>query len=252
MAFLLKNTNSALTYLDQLQKVLPDYAWIYYMRARIFFDLGEYSTALELIRQALNCGNNAPGLLQSYILPVIEKRNTCDGRRITSYMWQSVYNHQNEFQVKALINLALELSGFIQQKLNMKRKAMDDYSNAVNYVAVPNCIYRVSPLLIKSGEYDNLLNITRKGIEDSPYDTIVVLYYSLALIQQKQRRLAMKVLKGHQKALKSFVGIRQNFLIRASISLIMLLTTLGKTSGSKAIVELTERLKKRSDCSYLD
>ncbi|HEY5123665.1 MAG TPA: glycosyltransferase, partial [Ignavibacteria bacterium] len=164
VAFLLKKTELSVKYLNELQKVLPDYAWIYYFHGRMYFEQGENNQALLSLQKAIDYGFMAPELLQKFVLPVIEKGNTCDSRRITNYMWQSVYKHNNEFQVKALLHLAFELSGYIYQRIEEQNKAINAYVEAINYVPIPDCIYKVNPLLIQSMEFEKLSEITGKGL----------------------------------------------------------------------------------------
>ena len=222
------------------------------MLGRIYFKRGEYDLALLSLQEALQCALKAPELIQEHVLPVIEKGNTCDARRITSYMWQSALNHKNEFQVKALKNLALELSGEIFRRTGKQAEAIKYYLEAVNNVSIPDCIYRLSPLLIQSGAFDLLAETTAKGVEDSPYDSIVVFYYAYALIQLKQKRDAFRVLSFHQKALKSFVGIRLITLIRIAIYLLLPFVLLWRQPVSMAILSIIKILKKKSETSYLD
>src|ERR1035437_2433910 len=251
VAFLLKKTGLSLKYLNELQKVLPDYAWIYYFHGRIFFEQGENEHALLSLQKAIKCGLDAPELLERFVLPVSEKGNPCDSRRITNYMWQSVYNHNNEFQVKALLHLAFELSGYIYQRIEEQNKAINAYVEAINYVPIPYCIYKVNPLLIQSTEFEKLSEITGKGIANSPYDSILILYKAYALLQLKQKRNAFKILNEHKKALKSFIGVRKIIFIRYSINIILPFILLGKYPGSKIIIKIIRLLKKRSGSTYL-
>jgi tetratricopeptide (TPR) repeat protein len=250
--FLLGNHEIAMRYLNELKNMIPDYAWTHYLVGRICYEQGEYDRALLSLREALQCALRAPELIQEHILPVIEKGNTCDARRITSFMWQSALNHNNEFQVNALKNLTLELSGEILQRTGKQTEAIKHYLEALNNVSVPGCIYKLSPLLIQSGEYDLMAETAAKGVEDSPYDSIVVFYYAYALIQLKKKRDAIKILTLHQKALKSFVGIRLITLIRISICILLPFVIFGRQPSSVAILEVIKILKKRSEVSYLD
>jgi tetratricopeptide (TPR) repeat protein len=251
LSFLLKKTELSLMYLDQLKEILPDYAWIYYLQGRICFKQGEYEKALLLLQRANKCGLKAPELLQKFILPVIEKGNICDGRRITNYMWQPVYNHNNEFQTESLMFLASELSGYIYQITGEPFKALNCYIEAINYIPIPDCIYKANDLLIQSKEFENLLNITTKGIENSPYDSILIFYKAYALIQLHQRMNAFKILNGHRKALSSFLGVRKIRIIRNVITLILLFMLIGKQPDSKIITEMIRMLKKKIIITYL-
>jgi tetratricopeptide (TPR) repeat protein len=251
VAFIVKEAELSLKYLKELQQILPDYAWTYYSEGRIYFGNDEYGLALESLQKAIGCAQKAPELLQKYVLPFIEKGNTCDCRRITDYMWQSVYNHKNEFQITALLHLTFELSGNIYQRINEPNQAINSYIEAINYVPVMDCIYRVNPLLINSGEFQKIIEITTKGIENSPYDSILILYLAYALIQLGQKRKTFKLLNEHKKSLRSFVNVRKTFLIRVSINLILFFLIFGKYPDSKIIIELIKNLKNKLGFTYL-
>ena len=250
-AFLLSKYELSIRYLNELQKLLPDYAWTHYLIGRIYFEQGEYDHALLSLQKALQCVIKSPELIQKYVLPVIEKGNTCDARRITSFMWQSALNHSNEFQVKALKNLALELCGEIFQRTGKQAESIRYYLEAIRNVPIPGCIYKLSPLLIQSNAFDILAEITVKGVEDSPYDSIVVFYYGYALIQSNKKRDALKVLSSHQKALKGFVGVRLIKLTRISIKILLPLIFVSKFLSSRAILAEIKILSSKTEESYL-
>lgn len=245
MAFLLKKNELSLGYLNELEKILPAYAWIYYLRGRIYFEQNENNQALKSLKKSIDYGLKAPELLQQYLLPIVEKGSTCDGRRITDYILQAVYNHNNEFQVKALLHLAYELTGDIYQRIEEQKEATNAYYKAVTFLPIPNCLYKLNLLLIKSKQFEKLLELTEQGIEDSPYDTILIFYKAYTLIHVKQKCNARKVLKEHQKTLKCFKGNRKILFIRLSINIILLSTFLGKQPGAKIIIEIIKSLKKR-------
>jgi tetratricopeptide (TPR) repeat protein len=248
-AFLLQKLELSKKYLNELHKFLPDYAWTYYLEARIYFNQGDNNQALLSLQKAIETGSKHPELLQQHVLPVIEKGNACDGRRVTSYMWQSVYNHDNEFQVKALLHLSFELSGDVYIKLADQNNAVKSYLEAIYHIPVPDCIYKINPLLTVTSEFESILEVTEKGIDNSPYDNILILYKAYALIHLKQKRKAYRILKEHKEALKSFIGVRKFKKLRNSISLILPLIFLSKMLSSKIIIELIEILKKKAKFS---
>ena len=252
MAFLLGRDSEAIAYLAQLDLQLPEYAWIHYLKARIAFKNKEYDNSLVLLSRALACGRDAPELLQKYIMPVIEKGNACDGRRVTNYMWQSVYNHNNEYQVEALFYLSFELAGFLHGLRGEKQKAIDSYLSAVESIPFPDCIHRLSPLLIEAQDYATLSDVTDMGHKDSPYDTIVVLYRAFAMIWSGQRKSAARDLKRHRAALNSFKGIRQITLVRIVISGLIPLLFASRGVSSLMMLKLVNRIKSKSGFTYLD
>jgi tetratricopeptide (TPR) repeat protein len=161
-------------------------------------------------------------------------------------MWESVYNQDNEFQVKALLHLSYELRGDVYIKMGDQSKAAGAYLEAVHKMAVPDCIYKISPLLIGTGDYKTLLKITEEGIDNSPYDNILILYRAYALMYLKQKRKAFLILKEHKNALRCFIGVRKLKKLRLSIILILPLIFLSIPLSSKIINELIGILRKKA------
>ena len=251
VAFLLKKYELSVKYLNELQRILPDYAWVYYLQARIYFENNENDKSLLSLQKAIQCGVKSPELLREYVLPVIEKGNTCDSRRITNYMWQSVSGHKNEYQVSSFFNLAYELTGDIYRNTGDHDKATKAYCEAIKHLPVPDCIYKVNPLLIKAMDFDKLLKITNLGIEDSPYDSILILYKAYALISLKQNRQAYKVLNDHRNAIKSFVGVRKLLILRYSLKILQPFVKIGLPLVQRLIIEMIRVLKQKIGFIYL-
>jgi len=251
LAFLLKRTELSLKYLSVLQEILPDYAWIYYFYGRIYFEREEIDQALKSLRKAEESAIKAPELLMKFVLPIIEKGNPCDNRRITSYMWQSIYKHKNEFQVNTLFYLVFELTGFIYERINDRPKAINAYIQAIENIPAPDCIQRLSPLLIQYQEFEKLAAITEQGLNDSPYDSLLIFYRALSVIRLKKRQLAYRVLDEHQKALKSFVRIRKKTIIRHAIKIILPFVLLGKYPSLNFINVIIKSLKNHGAITYL-
>jgi tetratricopeptide (TPR) repeat protein len=250
LSFLLKKYELSLKYLEELENILPEYAWIYYLKGRIYWERNENDQALSCAKKAIDCSLRSPELLQQFVLPLIEKGNSCDGRRITNYMWQSVYGHINEFQENSLLHLAFELSGNIYHHIGNKGEAVIAYKEAINYVPIPDCIYKLNELLIESMEFETLLEVTDKGIKNSQYDSILILYKAYALIKLNQKKHAIKILKEHKRVLKHFEGVRKIFLIRNSINIINGFLMLNKQLSSKIIIELIRTLKQKLGLTY--
>ena len=246
MAVLLKRNTHYDKYLNDLKEILPEYAWTYFFQGRINYEKGDYENALVLLQKAIECGLDSPELLKKYFMPVIERGNSCDGRRITNYMWQPVYKQNNEYQVEAFLHLAFDLKGQAYQKIGDQEKAIDAYSDAIHNSAVPSCLYRVSPLLVDSGKFEKLSDLAGKEIKNSPYDTILILYKALALVNIKKKSLALKTLSDHRNALKSFLGVRKTTYIKSALILIMTSVLFGRRMSSKVITVFISILKKKS------
>ena len=244
VSYLLKRFEICTKYLIELQKILPGYGWIYYLQGRIFYSQKEYKHAQESLKKAIECCLKSPELLQRYIMPFVDKDLNCDGRRITDFLWQSVYNHSNEYQVRALLHLAYDLSGDIFEKTEMTEEAKNAYYIAIAHNPLPDCIKKVAPLYLRSLEYEKLLEITEKGTADSPYDTIVVFYKACSLIGLNKVRRALEVFKGHRKALKSFKRVRRMVIIQNITALISIVSILNRKLGLKLIIKIIGVLSK--------
>lgn len=247
LSFLLKKSELSLKYFDELEKILPDYAWIYYFRARILLEQNDTDKALQLVRKAIDCGLKSPDLLKQFVLPVIEKGNSSDSRRVTNYLWEPVYNHGNEYQTAAFLQQAFELSGDIFIRINDHNSAIDAFTEAINYGPVPECFYKLNPLLIQKEDFESLIQLTSTGIENSPYDSILILFKVYALIQIRQKKKAIALLTGHRNALNSFVGISKFKKLRLSIYLIRIFILLNSRISSRIITELIVILEKKAE-----
>jgi tetratricopeptide (TPR) repeat protein len=250
MSFLLKRYEFTQKYLNELKQALPQYAWIYYFEARICFEHNDNNQSITLLQKSIDLGIKFPELLQQYVLPVIEKGNTCDQRRIINYMWESVYQHNNEYQVNALLYFACELKGDYYLRGGDKNSAISAYSEAVNYLPIPDCIYKLNTLLVEKKDFEKVLQITEKGIDDSPYDSIQILYRAHSLIKLKQKPIALAILKEHRKALNSFAGVRKLEKLQNLISILIPLSFLSSTLVSKILLELIRILKEKLTLEY--
>lgn len=247
LAFLLNESELSEHYLSELEQILPDYAWIWYLRARQYFIQGKIDQALVSTKKAIDCGKKAPGLLQKYVLPLNEKNNSCDGRRITDYLWQSVYNHNNEFQVKSLFHLSWELTGDIFQIKGEMNNAINAYSEAISYLVVPECLHKLSRLFIGNRRFKELVDLIENSREEFPYDSVLVLYGAYAFYQINENQKALQLLKKHQIALESFYGNRRLTFIRKSIKFILFFKLLGRGIISKSIILILNLLAKSKD-----
>lgn len=246
MAFLLKKQELFYKYASKLQELLPDYGWLYYLKGRVLFEQKEHEKAIVAVRKAIQCASDVPELLQKYTLPFTEKDNTCDYRRITDYMWQSIYNHNNEFQVKSLLHMSSDLEGDIFQNLGKFDKAMDSYSQALKHLAVPDSLYKLYALLYKSRKFDYLNDTVTVGLQDSPYDDIIVFNKSLALLNIKESKRAFLVLKEHYEAVKKFENYKRLSFVKRSLGVVLNLKIFGKRINSSILIRLIEILKNKT------
>ncbi|NMC37092.1 MAG: glycosyltransferase family 1 protein [Bacteroidales bacterium] len=244
VSFLLRKYELCSDYLSELQKILPGYGWIYYLQGRILFLQKEYRQAFDTLRKANECAFKYPDLLQKYILPFIDKDLNCDGRRITDYLWQMVYKHENECQVKALLHFSYDLSGDILLREDKPDEAKKDYINAISNSPYPDSIKKAAPLCLNSHDYNKLLEITDKGTQDSPYETVLVLFKALSLIELRRVHLAVQVLSEHRKALKAFKKIRRMRLVQGITIIISIIALINRRIGSKFILKIIGVLSK--------
>lgn len=245
LAFLINKYDLSLKYLEEIQSIIPEYAWTYYIRSRIYYCQNNYSKALNSVQEAIINGKKHPKLLNLYVLPVIEKGNTCDGRRVISYMWESVYVNSDQFQVNSLLHLSNDLSGDIYHCLGDQDNAVRSYSEAIGLLPIPDCIYKISDLLLKGKEFNRVIQATTQGIVDSQYDSLLILYYALALIQLKKRLEVFMLLNTHRKALRSFIGVPKLKKLRGMLIPVLPIVLVSRQLSSKIIGLMIKRLKNR-------
>lgn len=245
MAFLLNKDSLAERYLTELEMILHGYGWLHYLRGRILSEKGKTDQALISAQKAVDCGLGNPELLKEYLLPVMEHNNCCDGRRITDYIWQSVHNDNNEFQVKCLLHLSFELKGDIHRKKQENDLSRNSYAEAIGYIPLPGCIYKLCPMLIEEKNFLELQNVTERGLSDSPYESIMVLYNACGLIGLDQVKKAKDILRDHKNAIKSFVTNRRLILTQKLTGLLLILLPLGKYLGLKIILLIIKILQKK-------
>lgn len=204
MAFLLKKHELALEYITKLKLICPNYAWTYYLYGRILFDANEHNLAEENYVRAIECGTKHPELLKKFILPFTETKNVCDKRRVTDYLWQSSYNHNNEYQLKALNNLCYSALGDLFLIKNDKNKATEQFSMANSVLPIPTSVYKVCELYLNTKQYIELLKASNTGLDDSPYDYKLFIFKTIALLKLNRKKEARSILKDEINILKCF------------------------------------------------
>lgn len=243
LAFLLNDIKLTEKYLSKLETVLPDYAWLWYIRARQQYALENLNSALENTERSIDCATRQPELIKKYILPLNEKHNSCDGRRITSYIWQPVHGHNNEFQIKSLFYLSYELRGDVFSQEGSISEAITAYEKAFSYIPGPRVAGKLCKLLVCRKDYKSVYSIADKGLQDSPYSSVLILYGAFALYMDTQRRSAGKLLKSHLNALKNFHGKRRLRMIRQSLRILLILRFLGEPFFSGSILYILRALE---------
>lgn len=236
--FILNDKEDSDGNLSELELILPDYAWIYYLRAREYYIRNDMDQALLYSDKAIKCGIKAPELLQKFILPVIEKNNSCDGRRITDYLWQSVHGHNNEFQVKSLFHLSYELTGDIFYARGEKIKSIDAYTEAISYITIPRCLNKLCGLLIETRDFTRLTQIAERARKELPYDNRLVLFHAVALCRLNQKKKAIILIKEHHSVLQSFYGNRKINFLKKALKIILLVRFLNRQLLSKALLAI--------------
>jgi tetratricopeptide (TPR) repeat protein len=238
MSFLLKRYKDTLIYLEQLEQILPEYAWTYYLRGSIYFNQGNYGKALSFTQQAITLGLKTPSLLMEHVLPFVEKVNICDARRVTDYMWKTVYNHNNEYQVKALLYLSFELSGDIYLKMGLQKDSINSYLEATDILPISRCFYKLNSILMNMNQYEIIRNNMEKALNDSPYDSILYLYKFLVLNKSKEYDSAVNLIKRHLKSIKPFRGNRKILFFKIAFNILILVSFINKRLNQKILRKL--------------
>jgi tetratricopeptide (TPR) repeat protein len=243
LSLLLNETKLCEKYLSGLEKLLPDYAWLWYLRARLSFIDQKYQDTLEYADRAISCCKKNPGLIKKYILPLNEHNNNCDGRRITDYLWQSALGHKNEFQEKALFFMCWDIKGDILSKQGSSSEAIFAYKEALSYVSIPDCADKLCELCVHSGDYDTINTVYSNAKKNIPYSSSLLLYEAYALLNQNKKKISVKLLREHRDSLRRFLGKRRLLFIKRSINILLIIQFLGKRTMGKSIIKIIEILK---------
>ena len=187
-----------------MEKICPEYGWIYYLRARLNFSKENYIEAVKNLNKAINSFNNNKELVSEYILPFIERGNSLDGRRILDYMWESIYHHKNKFQQNVFFNAVFTLWGQCEYKLGNEEEAIKKYHDAIDEFATPKTGHLIYPLLLESNKFLMLKEIAQKVINDSPYDMISNLYLALSCLFLKDKKESKRIVFEYAKRINSF------------------------------------------------
>lgn len=185
MAFLLKKYEKATTYLDKLIDIFPEYAWTYWLKARISFEKNELEKSKTYAIKSIDFAEANPELLYKHILPFAEKGNTADQRRIGEYLYDGVAkDNDKEYQFKTCLHLSNELLGDICSNTNIA-EAKKYYLKSIDILAVPTVVKKLSVIYQRQNDYENLNSFTNKGLKDSPYDKKLVLLKAIGLLCSK-------------------------------------------------------------------
>ena len=209
MSFVLRKYDKCMEYLRQLEEIKPSYAWIYYLKGRIQRSNGNFKDALHNFQYALEYAAKSPSEIKNHFLPYLEKNNVCDTRRIVDYIWHSILKHDNEYQVKALLHMTYDQMGDVSLILGMNGDALVFYQRAIQNLPISDCIYKLNDLHLQRNEYSSIVEVSEKGLQESPYDTRLVLDRATALLNIGNKQAYMKNLKNHRNALKSFKQSRR-------------------------------------------
>ncbi len=224
MAFLLARYDDVFNYINKLEKLLPNYGWIYYLKGRIYFDQNDLENSLTVLQQSINSGTYSSDLVKKYVLPFVEIGNVCDGRRVTDYMWKTAVNHNNDVQVKALMHLTYELIGDIFIRKGEEHTAIEYYTMAINIWPLPECANKLINLLVKTRQYKKVIKYSEIAMLDSPYDTRLHCFNYIGMVYSDKSEEACKDLKEHLMAIKSFKKNRKIILYRMLIRFLIFLT----------------------------
>lgn len=214
MAFLI-NKNIAHKYLKRLVDEFPDYAWTYYLLARIKFKENNTDRAREFGLESIKKANSYPFLLKEYTLPFAEKENTCDQRRIGEYLYDGVArDNDKDYQIKACLNMNFQLLGDIENNNGNIEKAIYNYKKGIECLPIPSTVSRLAEILLKQNKYHTLLEYSNIGLRNSPYEKKLLLYKSIALLYTESRKVYKQFIKETANSLSCFGGDKRAKILR--------------------------------------
>jgi len=203
-AFLLKDEEKCFLYLSELEKIKPEYAWIYYHKARLYFDGHDYDNVLINLEKAVDYCQNYSVLIQKYPLPFEEKNYPIEGRRIKDFIWKSIYNHNNEFQVKAFLHTVYDLFGDTYRVIRENQSAIECYEKAINEVPIPNTFHKYYSLLTNEEHFLKIADTAELAVNENPYDILSILHISFAYIKLQNNDKFRKLLNAYYSSLRCF------------------------------------------------
>ncbi|MFW5803598.1 MAG: tetratricopeptide repeat protein [bacterium] len=203
-AFLLKDDEKYYRFSSKLKEIFPEYPWTYCLDARIKFKNGNFDAALIDLDKAINYFEKFPDIVCEYILPFIEKNNSCDGRRMVDYMWESVHKHNNDFQKNAFSHEVFKLYGDVNLRIGNELEAIENYLSAMEKMITPSLAQNACELMIKHQQFGRMISISSKIIEEIPYDIISISYLSIAYLSLKRKKESKELLTNFSQSIQAF------------------------------------------------
>lgn len=240
LSFLL-NKEEAILYIDKLKKTIPDYAWLYYMRAKICFSNHDLEKSLIYSKKALEKSKSHPLLLSKFPLPFSEHKNVCDGRRVTKQLWN--YDKAENIDGKALCYLSYKLIGEVYFESNSHTLALEYYNEAFCIMPLPEINFKMNVILFQEKKFSEILRLTNQSLLDSPYNSFLHFSKFIALIYEGKRIEAKAQLSNHIRVLKAFKKKKKMKVLLFFARTMLVLSYLGLQPGYSIILKAEEKFR---------
>ena len=248
MAYLLRNEKK----FDEFETRIKDDGipnpWLNLLRAKIEFR-SNATKSWASVKNALSEYDNNPIRVRQEVLPFIEKGDNCDARRVLDYMWQSVYQHQNEFQGQAFLCEAYTLLGKLCEKKGNIDEAIRWYSLSIDQISIPENGLYLCKLLVKKEMYDKLRLISKNVLSENPYDVMSALYLAYAYLKLNVKSEAKEVLREQYRILRVFTvkskitnKINLSKIVIAGMSIIVVLPRLVSVAVLGETIPMMEKV----------
>lgn len=224
MAFLLQDFEKATFFLNKLIAVFPEFAWAYWLKARIHYNNKEFEKSITYAMKSIVLTEANPELHYKYILPFAENGNTADQRRIGEYLYEGIArDYDKEYQLKVCLHLNYELLGDILLKTNIE-DAKKYYIKSTDILSIPTVFKKLSVIYLQQYEYDNLIYYSNKGLEDSPYENNLILLKAIGLLcsTSVSSKEYYQYLKDQNNVFSCYGGDKKIKLLRIIFSILLI------------------------------
>jgi len=204
MAYLLRDEEKFSRFSSMMKEAGGSSPWIELLRAKLNFESSNITEAEKYIDAAFVEYEADPLSVRRDVLPFIEKGDACDARRVLDYMWQSVYQHGNEFQGRAFLYEYYALKERLSEIHGDREGVLRWCSAAIDQVKIPEIGRRLYKLLAERKEYNRLKDTAGKVWEENPYDVLSALYLASAFLETRDKPEAAKVLDSLHTILRAF------------------------------------------------
>ncbi|MFW5804199.1 MAG: hypothetical protein ACOCWG_03095, partial [bacterium] len=202
-SFLLKNIRFEY-YIKKLIELFPEYAWSYYLYASWEYNRNNYVETINNCEAVFEKIEKHYQLLVDYPMPFTKNGDDIDIKRVTSHLWELVFENNKETDIEALQVMTYELIGDSFIKIGQKEKALKYYFNSADKINKPKLTHKVGNLLLEKSMFQSATHYLYSSLKSMPYDTGSQIMLFETLIRRNKKRSGKILLKKHIHSLLAF------------------------------------------------